>query len=235
MSTSQSPALDSALAKIPTNFRKRIVGSYLEMKHRLARSMYDSSFDTAGLSAGKFCESTLRFLQQTLTGSFTPFGQHIPNFPDACRSLVQLPQAAGLESLRIIIPRALVFLYTLRGKRGIGHTGGDVEANAIDAQTIVRVADWIVCELIRVYHSLSLRRLKRLWMRFRRGAFQKSGTWQARSESSERIWTSSKRSCSFLTQRPTEVSSRKICLSGPSTVVCRCSSRLFSARCMMTS
>lgn len=82
--------------------------------------------------------------------------QHIQNFPDACRSLVQLPQTAGLESLRIIMPRALVFLYTLRGKRGIGHTAGDVEANAIDAQTIVRVADWILCELIRVYHSLSL-------------------------------------------------------------------------------
>jgi hypothetical protein len=49
-----------------------------------------------------------------------------------------------------------VFLYTLRGKRGIGHAGGDVEANAVDAQTIVGVADWIVCELVRIFHSLSL-------------------------------------------------------------------------------
>lgn len=67
-----------------------------------------------------------------------------------------LPQTAGPESLRIIIPRALGFLYTLRGKRGIGHVGGDVEANGIDAAVIVRVSDWIVCELIRIYHSLSL-------------------------------------------------------------------------------
>ena len=91
-----------------------------------------------------------------LTGSFIPFGKHIQNFPDEARRLVILPQSAGVESLRIIIPRALVFLYTLRGKRGIGHVGGDVEANEIDITTIVRLSDWIICELIRIFHGLSL-------------------------------------------------------------------------------
>jgi DNA-binding PucR family transcriptional regulator len=54
------------------------------------------------------------------------------------------------------MPRALVFVYTLRNKRGIGHVGGDVDANHIDAMTIARVCDWIVCELIRTFHNLSL-------------------------------------------------------------------------------
>jgi len=67
-----------------------------------------------------------------------------------------LPVAAGLESLRVIIPRALGFLYTLRGKRGIGHVGGDVEANSIDLATIVRISDWVICELIRIFHGLSI-------------------------------------------------------------------------------
>jgi hypothetical protein len=44
----------------------------------------------------------------------------------------------------------------MRSKRGIGHVGGDVDANTIDIETMVRTADWIICELIRVYHSLSL-------------------------------------------------------------------------------
>ena len=34
--------------------------------------------------------------------------------------------------------------------------GGDVEANQIDISTIVRIADWVVCELIRIFHQLSL-------------------------------------------------------------------------------
>jgi len=153
---SSTPSLHEALASIPKKFRTRILATYEEIKKRFNEALYDSEYDSAGLSTGKFVESVLRFLQQELTGASTPFGQHIPNFPDECRKLIQLPSTAGHESLRVIIPRALVFLYTLRGKRGIGHVGGDVEANAIDVATIVRTCDWVICELIRIFHGLSL-------------------------------------------------------------------------------
>ena len=114
------------------------------------------SYDAAGISAGKFCEAVIRLLQHELTGNSIPFDKHIPNFPDECRKLIVLQAAAGPESLRVVVPRALVFLYTMRGKRGIGHLGGDVEANAIDMAMIVRTCDWIMCELLRVFHSLPL-------------------------------------------------------------------------------
>jgi hypothetical protein len=155
-SSNPKPTLDAALSGIPKKFRDRIVKSYLEMKKRFSEARFDSSWDTSGLSAGKFCEATFRFLQEHLTGKSIPFGKQIPNFADECRNLISLPSSAGVESLRVIAPRALVFLYTLRGKRGIGHVGGDVEANEIDATTVMRICDWMVCELIRVFHSLSL-------------------------------------------------------------------------------
>jgi len=145
-----------ALAGIEAKFRERIIAAYLELKRRYSEAQYSSDWDVSGLSAGKFCEACLRFLQERLTGSSVPFGQHIPNFADECRKLVMLPAAAGPESLRVIVPRGLVFLYTLRGKRGIGHVGGDVEANQIDAATLVRLCDWVICELVRIFHSLSL-------------------------------------------------------------------------------
>ncbi|NUM43033.1 MAG: hypothetical protein HUU45_15565 [Leptospiraceae bacterium] len=144
--------LHSALNSIPANFRDKIVKSYLEIKQRYLESRYES----VGLSAGKFCESVLRLLQSLLTSSYTPFGQQIPNFADECRKLIQLPKTAGVESQRVVLPRALSFLYTLRSKRGISHVGGDVDANPIDSATISRIADWIMCELIRIHHSLSL-------------------------------------------------------------------------------
>jgi hypothetical protein len=50
----------------------------------------------------------------------------------------------------------LVFLYTMRNKRGIGHVGGDVDANSIDIAAMAKNADWIICELIRLYHGLPL-------------------------------------------------------------------------------
>lgn len=149
-------SLDAALVGIPKIFRTRITQSYLKTKTKYLVAFHTLDWDTVGLSASKFTESTLRLLQNELTSTYIPFGQHIPNFPDECRKLIQLPASAGHESLRITIPRALVFLYTLRGKRGIGHVGGDVEANQIDASVIMKLLDWTICDLIRIYHNLSL-------------------------------------------------------------------------------
>lgn len=151
ISKSKSP-LHSALGGIPAQFQERIIRIYLELKQRHKEGKHES----AGLSAGKFSETVLRFLQHQLTSSHIPFGQQIQNFTDECRKLVQLPKTNGTESERTVIPRALVFLYTLRNKRGIGHLGGDVDANPIDSITIARIADWIVCELIRIHHNISL-------------------------------------------------------------------------------
>jgi len=156
MDSTNTPNLDIALQGISPKFRKRLKETFFEVKKRHLQAEYSSNWDSSGLSAGKFCETVLRFLQHELTGEYTPFGQHIKNFPDECGKLLQLPKTSGLESLRVIMPRALIFIYTLRGKRGVGHVGGDVEANKIDIATIAKVCDWVFCELIRIYHGLSL-------------------------------------------------------------------------------
>lgn len=131
--------LEAALANVPAEFRNRIVKAYLELKARHAENKHDA----AGVSAGKFCESVVRLLQHELKKPVTPFGQPFTNVAGACDSFAQLPKAVGNDSLRIVIPRAVALLYTLRNKRGIGHVGGDVDANAIDGITIARVADWV--------------------------------------------------------------------------------------------
>ena len=141
-----------ALAGVPAAFRAKITSSFLELKKRSR----EGKLDAAGLSAGKFCEAVLRLLQQEVKASYTPFGKQIPNFADVCREIISGTSTTVPESLRVIVPRALVFVYTMRNKRGIGHVGGDVDANGIDLATMVRVVDWIVCELIRHYHGLSL-------------------------------------------------------------------------------
>lgn len=148
--------LESSLSGIPRKFRDRILASYLEIKKRFTSSSYRQEWDAVGLSVGKFCESVIRFIDEETTGSHVPFGKHIPNFPDACRKIIAAKNPAVAESIRVILPRSLVFLYTLRGKRGIGHVGGDVDANLMDINSMTTVCDWIICELIRVYHKLSL-------------------------------------------------------------------------------
>jgi hypothetical protein len=153
MSTKRpNPELDTALASVAAAFRSRIIKNYLDLK----RNCVESRYDAAGLSAGKLCEVVLRLLQNNVLGTYTPFSMKIVNFGNECRKLVAAPQTAARESERTVVPRALVFLYTMRNKRGIGHIGGDVDSNAIDIATMARTADWIVCELIRINHGLSL-------------------------------------------------------------------------------
>lgn len=146
------PSLESALSAVPSPFRQRILRSFVALR----RAFLEGQHDSCGLRVGHFAEALLRLLQQQLTGTSIPFGTRITNFSEECAKLERVPQAAGHESLRVLIPRALNFVYTLRSKRGIGHVGGDVDANQIDGATAVRVADWCTCELIRLFHALSL-------------------------------------------------------------------------------
>jgi len=152
MNTGKNKLLEPYLQQIPAEFRVRIIEEYLRIKFRYQKGEYDSS----GLSCGKFCEDILRFLQFNLTGSFTDFKDDISNFAGQCDKLLKLPKSNGNDSLRIIIPRALTLLYTMRNKRNIGHSGGDVEANQIDSIVIGRISDWIICEFIRIFHNKSL-------------------------------------------------------------------------------
>lgn len=148
--------LENSLSRINLDFREKILDTYIELKKRYVRSFYTQEFDAVGLSSGKFCEIIFRFLENEILGYYTPFDKHISNFPAAVNSLSQTSASQGNESIRIIIPRALIFIYTLRNKRGIGHVGGGIVANSTDISTIIKSIDWIVCELIRLYHNLTL-------------------------------------------------------------------------------
>jgi hypothetical protein len=147
-----SPVLEAALAKISKKFRERLIPSYLDLK----RNCLESRHEAAGMSMGRFCEVVLRHLQDKIHGSFVPFGKKIDNFADECRKLVVAPPGTATESERTLIPRALVYVYTMRNKRGIGHVGGDIDANGIDVATMARVSDWVVCELVRINHNLPI-------------------------------------------------------------------------------
>lgn len=145
-------SLKAAFSSIPVEFRKRLIKYYRSLK----ASFVENQFDACGIRAGKLGEVILRLLQLRLTGTYIPFGSKIANFQAECDKLGRLPKTAGVESLRIVIPRALAFLVTIRNKRDIGHAAGDLDANAIDAKASVSLADWCICELLRITYSLSL-------------------------------------------------------------------------------
>ncbi|MDF8264337.1 hypothetical protein [Luteipulveratus flavus] len=104
----------------------------------------------------------IRYLQATLLGKPTPFGTPLSNFSDLCKSMEQSPKAAGGDELRILIPRALNFVYTMRNKRGMGHEGQEVNSHEADASAVVALANWCVAELIRVTSTLPMEDAQRV-------------------------------------------------------------------------
>lgn len=144
-------SVEAALARVPKTFRTKLIKHYQNLKQAYVRA----DFGACGTHAGKFSETLIRCVQDLLEGQHTKFGEQLNLYIEAHR-LENLQKTIGPEPLRVFIPRALCFLYTLRNKRGFAHVGGDLDSDPVDAITCVRVADWCLCELIRVVHNLPL-------------------------------------------------------------------------------
>src|SRR5262249_17697761 len=53
------------------------------------------------------------------------------------------------------IPRMLLGLYDIRNNRGVGHVGGDVDPNHMDAEQVLSTASWLMAELVRIFHGVT--------------------------------------------------------------------------------
>jgi hypothetical protein len=47
-------------------------------------------------------------------------------------------------------------MYDIRNNRNVGHVGGDVVANKMDATYLRDAATWVLAELIRIFHQLPI-------------------------------------------------------------------------------
>lgn len=143
--------LHEALAPIPKAFVDPLIAEFETMlsEYRSAR------WESVGLKAGKVCEVVYSILAGHVAGSY-PTGPSKPkNMVDACRAL-ENASASFSRPVRIQIPRLVVAIYELRNNRSIGHVGGDVDPNHMDAELFVRSGKWMMAELVREFAKLSL-------------------------------------------------------------------------------
>ena len=108
-----------------------------------------------GLNSGNLCETIYTILRGHMDGHYAPGPQKPDNFPEACRELENFPSRFP-RSVRIQIPRVLVAVYEMRGDRGIGRVGGDVKPHAMDGEFLFRAVQWMVAELVRVFHNVGV-------------------------------------------------------------------------------
>lgn len=139
----------TALSTLPSGLRAALVGSLDE----IVRNYRAGRWEPSELNGGKLCEVVYTILRGHADGALPARPSKPKNMVDACKAL----EGAGAHlprSLRVQIPRVLVALYEIRNNRGVGHVGGDVDPNHMDATVVVAMAKWVVAEVIRLFHSV---------------------------------------------------------------------------------
>lgn len=150
MSSINPPKL---LAAIPAGLRDPLIEAYREISSNFAEHRWEPS----ELNGGKFCECVYTILDGAISGTFAAGPSKPRNMKDACLALEQKSPTGkpGDRSMRILLPRALLPLYEIRNNRGVGHVGGDVDPNLMDATVVYSMASWVMAELIRIFHNVS--------------------------------------------------------------------------------
>ncbi len=138
------------LNTIPTGLRGPLIKEY----NLIVQNYLEQRWTPSELSGGKFCEVVYTILKGFGTGTYNSIPSKPSNFVDACR---RLENVTGIpRSFRILIPRMLPALYEIRNNRSVGHVGGDVDSNKMDAQAVIQISGWIMGELVRVYHNIDI-------------------------------------------------------------------------------
>ena len=138
------------LSGIPNNFETELFDKYKEIE----RNFREGKWEPSELNGGKLCEVAYSILKGHIDGSFPPKPTKPAQFPLACDALANAPTTFA-KSIRILIPKILKALYDIRNNRSIGHVGGDVDPNHMDALCVMHMSKWVVAELVRIFHGVS--------------------------------------------------------------------------------
>lgn len=140
-----------ALGLLPQGLRSELLAEF----GKIARNYREHRWEAAELDGGRLCEVAYTILDAHTSGGPYPSTASKPgNFKRACEALE--PRTAP-ESARLTLPRILVALYDVRNRRGVGHVGGDVSANHMDAELVLAMSKWILAELVRLFHNIDVK------------------------------------------------------------------------------
>jgi hypothetical protein len=149
-----TPLAPGALGSLPQGLRTELLQEF----GKITRNYRENRWEAAELNGGRFCEIVYTILDGYLDGHRYATAAFKPkDMKTACDALAQRGKGTAPDSVRISIPRVLVALYQIRNNRGVGHVGGDVDANQMDAAYVLHSVQWVMAELVRIYHQTDVK------------------------------------------------------------------------------
>jgi hypothetical protein len=135
---------------LPADLAASLVEQYDRLKKRARAGDHEGVQETSG----KVAEHILRATQHLAGQAYIPIRTEIRNMQRETQALEGLPAAQVNDSIRIVLPRMVAALYTLRNKRRGGHTASEVDPGQADALTAERMADWMMAEVFRLGNNM---------------------------------------------------------------------------------
>lgn len=136
--------------QLPSSLVAELLGAYQDLKE----NYYLSKFRPNEVEGGRFAEAVFRILEQHSFGSHTLIGKQLDT-DKLIKRLENIPFRNQPESIRLHIPRTLRVIYDIRNKRDAAHLADGIDPNSQDATFVVAACDWVLAELVRLYHSVS--------------------------------------------------------------------------------
>lgn len=141
-------SLPTVRAILIAKFPEKHVSSLLEHYKALIEKYLAKDWDGVALKAGKFVEAATKALMihcgKTLPAQMRNFkaGNELRNMEGADKNTYS-------DIVRIVIPKACIFVYEIVNNRGGRHDAGEIDANHMDAGVVVPIVKWILAEMVR--------------------------------------------------------------------------------------
>lgn len=139
------PDVQTTLA---SKFAAKHVRDALKHFNDVIEKFNHEDWDGVALKAGKFVEAITKALAlhcgRTLPAKARDF-----KAGNELRQLEQADKNLYSDVVRIVVPKACIFIYEIVNNRGGRHDAGEIDANHIDAAVVVPIVQWVLAELVR--------------------------------------------------------------------------------------
>ena len=146
--------LDAIEAGLAASLNAAVVHELLEAYVEAKKNFYLGGLRLSAVEGGRFCEAAYRLLEERTTGAFTRLGKQL-NVESIQSRLSNLPVGSHPDAIRLHIPRALRVIFDIRNNRDAAHLADGIDPNKQDATIVVSNLDWVLAELVRLYHTVS--------------------------------------------------------------------------------
>lgn len=126
-----------------------------ELVTKLSETYYDAiceykkrNWQYFGNEVGRFIEIAIRIIEFKTEGKYNRLEDRLPIFNEKRLKDFEQSNICNNISFKILIPRQLYSMYTIRNKRGMIHIN-EIDPNYMDATLLLNMQKWVLAELVR--------------------------------------------------------------------------------------